>query len=188
MNKESRPFPPGTTGPVSGKAPQATDGSFRALDNSLSHALSAACDWLIGQQKPDGHWVGPVASNASMEAEWCLALWFLGLDDHPLRPRLGHALLEMQREDGSWGIYYGAGNGDINATVESYAALRSLGYAADEPALAKAATWIASKGAAQHPGVHPLLAGADRGMAMGEDAQPAAGSHLVSQQIRLFHL
>ena len=119
---------------------------FKGIGNSLTHTLSSACEWVIGQQKADGHWVGPVGSNASMEAEWCLALWFLGLEDHPLRPRLGNALLEMQREDGSWGIYLGAGNGDINATVEAYAALRSLGYAADMPALSKASTWIAQKG------------------------------------------
>ncbi|POF62053.1 squalene--hopene cyclase [Novacetimonas maltaceti] len=116
------------------------------MGNSLTHAISSACDWLMGQQKADGHWVGSVGSNASMEAEWCLALWFLGLEDHPLRPRLGNALLEMQRADGSWGVYHGAGNGDINATVEAYAALRSLGYAADTPALERAATWIARKG------------------------------------------
>ncbi|MCE2563571.1 squalene--hopene cyclase [Komagataeibacter sp. FNDCF1] len=158
MNKESRPFPPKASGsdtassapghaPANGAVPdQATAGLFRSLDNSLAHTISAASEWMIGQQKPDGHWVGPVASNASMEAEWCLALWFLGLEDHPLRPRLGRALLEMQREDGSWGIYYGSGNGDINATVESYAALRSLGYAADQPELSRAAAWIASKG------------------------------------------
>ncbi|MBV0889667.1 squalene--hopene cyclase [Komagataeibacter oboediens] len=169
MTRESRPLTK-TTVPVGAATPQtASDTTFpaagtrsvkkggapvpaaaasglRAMDNSLSHTISAACDWLIGQQKPDGHWVGSVASNASMEAEWCLALWFLGLEDHPLRPRLGKALLEMQREDGSWGTYYGAGNGDINATVESYAALRSLGYPADDPAISRAATWIASKG------------------------------------------
>ena len=110
MNKESRPFSStaasGTqSGTPSGASAQAATGSLRAIDNSLSHTLSAACDWLIGQQKPDGHWVGPVASNASMEAEWCLALWFLGLEDHPLRPRLGKALLEMQREDGGHARY-----------------------------------------------------------------------------------
>ncbi|XKU25301.1 squalene-hopene cyclase [Zymomonas mobilis subsp. mobilis ATCC 31822] len=119
---------------------------FKTMGNSLNNTLVSACDWLIGQQKPDGHWVGAVESNASMEAEWCLALWFLGLEDHPLRPRLGNALLEMQREDGSWGVYFGAGNGDINATVEAYAALRSLGYSADNPVLKKAAAWIAEKG------------------------------------------
>lgn len=65
---------------------------FKTMGNSLNNTLVSACDWLIGQQKPDGHWVGAVESNASMEAEWCLALWFLGLEDHPLRPRLGNAL------------------------------------------------------------------------------------------------
>lgn len=120
--------------------------ALKAMGNSLTHTLSSACEWLMKQQKPDGHWVGSVGSNASMEAEWCLALWFLGLEDHPLRPRLGKALLEMQRPDGSWGTYYGAGSGDINATVEAYAALRSLGYAEDDPTVSKAAAWIISKG------------------------------------------
>ncbi|AQU88860.1 squalene--hopene cyclase [Komagataeibacter nataicola] len=150
MNSESRLSrkQAGAPGPdkIEARPDSTPAAAFRGIDNSLTHTLSSACKWLMEQQKPDGHWVGSVASNASMEAEWCLALWFLGLEDHPLRPRLGKALLEMQREDGSWGIYYGAGNGDINATVESYAALRSLGYAADDPALSRAATWIASKG------------------------------------------
>ncbi|MFT8516274.1 MAG: prenyltransferase/squalene oxidase repeat-containing protein, partial [Acetobacter persici] len=119
---------------------------FKGIGNSLTYTVSSACEWLIGQQKADGHWVGPVGSNASMEAEWCLALWFLGLEDHPLRPRLGNALLQTQRQDGSWGIYPDAGNGDINATVEAYAALRSLGYPENTPALHKASTWIAQKG------------------------------------------
>ena len=70
-----------------------------------------------------------------MEAQWCLALWFLGLEDHPLRARLGAALLKTQRPDGAWQIYHDAPNGDINTTVEAYAALRSLGHRDDEPAL-----------------------------------------------------
>ncbi|MFT8636108.1 prenyltransferase/squalene oxidase repeat-containing protein, partial [Novacetimonas hansenii] len=98
------------------------------MGNSMTHTISAACDWLIQQQKPDGHWVGSVGSNASMEAEWCIALWFLGLENHPLRPRLGNALLEMQREDGSWGGDFGAGAGGLNATVGAFAALGWRGY------------------------------------------------------------
>ncbi|MBB6457756.1 squalene-hopene/tetraprenyl-beta-curcumene cyclase [Acetobacter lovaniensis] len=132
--------------PVSSTPSCVTPTPFTGMGNSLAHTVAAACDWLMGEQKADGHWVGPVASNASMEAEWCLALWYLGLEDHPLRPRLGKALLHMQREDGSWGTYWGAGNGDINATVEAYAALRSLGYAADTPELSKACAWIMRMG------------------------------------------
>ncbi len=113
---------------------------------ALQATVSAAVDWLVQRQKADGHWVGRVESNPCMEAQWCLALWFIGQEDHPLRPRLAQSLLEAQREDGSWQIFHGAPNGDINATVEAYAALRSIGYSDDEPALVRARVWIASKG------------------------------------------
>ena len=62
--------------------------------NTLDAATRAAAAWLIARQKPDGHWVGRAESNACMEAQWCLALWFLGLDDHPLRRRLGAVAAE----------------------------------------------------------------------------------------------
>src|ERR1700761_1811296 len=113
---------------------------------ALRSAARGAADWLVANQKPDGHWVGRDDSNACMEAQWCLALWFLGLDDHPLRRRLGAAILKTQRADGAWQIYHDAPNGDINTTVEAYAALRSLGHRDDEPALRKARAWIESKG------------------------------------------
>jgi squalene-hopene/tetraprenyl-beta-curcumene cyclase len=116
------------------------------FDTALRSTVRAASDWLIANQKPDGHWVGRAESNACMEAQWCLALWFMGLGDHPLRKRLGQSLLDTQRPDGAWQIYHGAPNGDINATVESYAALRSLGFRDEEPALTRAREWIEAQG------------------------------------------
>ncbi|MBB4197523.1 squalene-hopene/tetraprenyl-beta-curcumene cyclase [Rhodoblastus sphagnicola] len=113
---------------------------------ALRSGVSAAVDWLVTRQKPDGHWVGRAESNSCMEAQWRLALWVLGLDDHPLIPRLAQSLLDKQRADGAWEIYYGAPNGDINTTVEAYAALRCSGFAADAPALLKAQAWIEAKG------------------------------------------
>ena len=113
---------------------------------AVQSTMRAAAEWLIDHQKPDGHWVGPAESNACLDAQWCLALWFVGLENHPLRVRLGRSLLDKQRPDGSWQVYYGAPNGDINATVEAYAALRSLGHRDDEPALSNARAWIAAKG------------------------------------------
>src|ERR1700743_1673727 len=105
---------------------------------ALQSAVASAVQWLVDRQKPDGHWVGSAQSNACMEAQWCLALWFLGLEDDPLRPRPAPSLLGTKGPDGSWQIYYGAANGDINTTVEAYAALRSVGYADDEPFMVKA--------------------------------------------------
>jgi len=116
------------------------------FQSALQATARNAARWLNDHQKGDGHWVGRAESNACMEAQWCLALWFLGLEHHPLRRRLGNALLQTQRPDGAWQIYHSAPNGDINATVEAYAALRSLGHRDDEPALQKALGWIDSKG------------------------------------------
>ena len=113
---------------------------------ALRASVAAATDWLLARQKPDGHWVGRAESNACMEAQWRLCLWFLGLDDHPLCARLAQSLIDRQREDGAWEIYFGAPNGDINTTVEAYAALRCSGYAADHPVLIGAQRWIESKG------------------------------------------
>ncbi|BDV38239.1 squalene--hopene cyclase [Methylocystis bryophila] len=120
------------------------------LRAAIESAARGAADWLVRNQKPDGHWAGRPETNACMEAEWILALWFLGLENHPLRQRLGQSLLVTQREDGAWQVYHGAPNGDVNATVEAYAALRSLGVSDDDPALVKARAWIASKGGLAH--------------------------------------
>ncbi|MHA7872650.1 MAG: squalene--hopene cyclase, partial [Hyphococcus sp.] len=114
--------------------------------HQLAASIDAAADWLSARQKPEGYWVGQLESNACMEAQWILALWFMGLEDHPLRPRLAESLKQTQRPDGSWEIYHDAPAGDINTTVEAYAALRSMGVSKDDPSLKRAHAWIMSKG------------------------------------------
>jgi squalene-hopene/tetraprenyl-beta-curcumene cyclase len=121
----------------------AARGNFEA---QLDQSIKAAADWLAARQKPEGYWVGRLESNACMEAQWILCLWFLGLEDHHLRPRLAESLRKTQRKDGSWEIYHDAPAGDINTTVEAYAALRSCGVPASDPQLARARDWILSKG------------------------------------------
>ncbi len=121
----------------------ASRGNFQA---QLDQSIRAAGDWLARNQRPEGYWVGRLESNACMEAQWILCLWFLGLEDHHLRPRLARSLLTSQRADGSWEIYYDAPAGDINTTVEAYAALRSCGFSASDPRLIRARDWIRAKG------------------------------------------
>lgn len=117
----------------------------RSLLN-IRGVLTSALRWSLERQRPDGHWVGSVESNACMEAQWCLGLWVLGLEAHPLRARLARSLVETQRPDGSWQIYHDAPNGDVNTTVEAYAALRSMGVDADSYELVRARRWILDKG------------------------------------------
>ena len=52
----------------------------------------------------------------------------------------------MRRDDGSWEVYYKAPLGDINTTIECYAALRACGLPKDDPGMAKTLAWILSHG------------------------------------------
>ena len=60
----------------------------------------------------------------AVEAEWLLAMHVLGIEDDAQRAGIVQGILNRQREDGSWEVYYDAPMGDINATVESIVAKR----------------------------------------------------------------
>ncbi|NNM20940.1 MAG: squalene--hopene cyclase, partial [Gammaproteobacteria bacterium] len=112
----------------------------------LSDAIDRAAAWLDDNQLEDGSWVGMLESNQCMEAEWLLVMHVVGRDNDPKKPGLIQTILDAQRDDGSWEVYYDAPTGDINATVECYAALRAHGIDADHAALCKAREWIFSNG------------------------------------------
>lgn len=113
--------------------------------HELGAVIGKAVDWLEREQTPEGYWVGMLESNSCMEAEWLLAMHFLGFE-HPRKPDLVATLLATQRDDGSWESYYDAPSGDINSTVECYAALRSVGTSPDAEPLARARQWILEHG------------------------------------------
>jgi len=121
-----------------------------AFKQVLQKSTMDGLAWSIESQAPEGYWVGKLQSNACMEAEWILALHFMDLSDHPIRDGLVRGLIKDQRDDGSWEIYHGAPAGDINTTVECYAALKCAGYAADSEPLEKARAWIMKRGGLQH--------------------------------------
>jgi len=99
---------------VSQPAPKATE-THRDLIGQLEAAMGEAISWSMADQKPEGYWVGHLQSNSCMEAQWILALHFMGLRDHPQWEGLVKSLLREQRPDGSWGIYHGAPAGDVPA-------------------------------------------------------------------------
>jgi len=113
---------------------------------TIDTVLDDAVRWSADHQAADGYWVGRLQSNMCMEAQWLLALHVIGYDDHPLTPKLARAILNEQREDGSWEVYKNATAGDINTTVECYAALRCAGFSADHEALVRAHGWIMARG------------------------------------------
>ncbi len=116
-----------------------------ALSPDLQQTLDRATAWLLSAQKPEGYWVGMVESNSCIEAQWLLCSHILGVE-LPIRAGVMRALLSRQREDGSWDIYPGAPAGDINSTVEVYAALRAMGEPPGRAELTRAHAWIHAHG------------------------------------------
>lgn len=116
------------------------------LANDLDRAIDTALDWSRQRQRPEGYWVGRVQTNSCMEAEWLMAFWFLGQEDDPRVAGLQRAILNEQRPDGAWEVYADAPVGDINATVECYAALRVHGQNPEAPEMRRARDWILQHG------------------------------------------
>ncbi|WP_210254972.1 squalene--hopene cyclase [Methylocapsa sp. S129] len=115
------------------------------MNPSIEQTLARATTWLLGAQKPEGYWVGMVESNSCIEAQWLLCSHILGID-LPIKAGVMQALFNRQRPDGSWDIYPDAPAGDINSTVEVYAALRAMGEPMDRAELARARAWIHTHG------------------------------------------
>ena len=67
----------------------------------LDDAIDRAVGWLDREQDPEGFWVGMLESNQCMEAEWLLAMHFLGYE-HPRKDSLVETILAAQRVVGAW--------------------------------------------------------------------------------------
>lgn len=112
----------------------------------IQQGIENAMKWSRGSQKEPGFWAARLESNASMEAEWLLAYHILGIDSDPKTEGVIKGLFHQQRADGAWGVFHDAEGGDLNATVEAYAALRVHGHSPDEPALQAARAFILANG------------------------------------------
>ncbi len=108
-----------------------------AVDETIKNAVN----WLRARQSEDGMWNGPLETNCCMEAQWIMAMYFIGFDD-PKKPKVLQYILDKQREDGAWDVYYGSEHGDINTTLECYFALRLSGFDPGDPVLVKARKWL----------------------------------------------
>ena len=84
------------------KSAGATASRPAAQCDPLKDAVARAMDWLVEEQQPEGFWVGMLKCNSCMEAEWILAMHFLGVTDDPKLPGVIRAILREQRPDGSW--------------------------------------------------------------------------------------
>ena len=112
---------------------------------AVDTAIPRAQRYLENVQYPGGYWWGELESNATMEAEYLLLTYFLGVGDKKRWQKLANHIRSRQREDGTWGQFYGA-PGDLSTSTECYFALKMAGVSPDEPLMRKAKDFILSKG------------------------------------------
>ena len=117
----------------------------RGLLDAVSIAVSRSQEYFARTQAPEGYWWGELESNPTMEAEYLMLTHFLGIGDKDTWRKLANHLLQSQREDGTWGQYYGS-PGDLSTSVECYFALKLAGVSTDDPGMIKAREFILSKG------------------------------------------
>jgi squalene-hopene/tetraprenyl-beta-curcumene cyclase len=108
-------------------------------------ALDAAREHLLGLQHPEGWWKGELETNVTMDAEDLMLRHFLGILEPEVALSSAVWIRSKQREDGTWGTFYGA-PADLSTTVEAYVALRLAG---DDPAaqhMRRAAAFVRANG------------------------------------------
>ncbi len=93
---------------------------------TLDRALERGTERLLELQHPDGWWKGELESNATMIAQHLFWHYFAGLRTPDLDRKIANELLARQRTDGTWAIWF-EGPGDLDTTIESYAALQLCG-------------------------------------------------------------
>ena len=112
---------------------------------AVDRTIQRSHQYFLSVQYQDGYWWAELESNPSMEAEYLLLTYFLDVVDKERWRKLTNYLLNKQRDDGSWGQYYGA-PGDLSTSVECYLALKLAGVPSDKPEMRKAREFILSKG------------------------------------------
>ncbi len=115
------------------------------ISEALDAAIRRAQGYLFGTQYADGYWWGELETNVCMAAEYLLLTHFLGVADRGRWDKIVNYLRSQQLPDGTWSIYHG-GPSDLNATVESYFALKLAGVSIEEPAMRKAREFALSRG------------------------------------------
>lgn len=116
-----------------------------SVSQELHQVLSNGQKSLLKQQHKDGYWWYTLEANDSINAEYIMLLRILGLSEPRVEAALCRWMINNQREDGSWSLYYGA-PGDISTTVECYLALKLCGYTANNPVLKHARNFILARG------------------------------------------
>jgi squalene-hopene/tetraprenyl-beta-curcumene cyclase len=108
-------------------------------------ARRKAIDHLISLRDSEGWWKGELRTNVTMDAEDMLMRQFLGIREPVGTEETAAWIRSQQREDGTWGIFYG-GPGELSTTAEAYTALKLAGDPADAEHMVRAREFVLDSG------------------------------------------
>lgn len=117
------------------------------LGIAAAEAMERGRRHLLGLQRPDGEWWAELESNATMTAEHLFLLCLFDRADDATKSKVATELLETQREDGSWPVWFGSPP-DLSVAVEAYYALRLCGIPADDPRMRRTRDLVRAMGGA----------------------------------------
>ncbi|GMT50342.1 MAG: hypothetical protein IEMM0008_1881 [bacterium] len=112
----------------------------------MDESITRAGDFLLSLRENEEYWSGRLDSNVGLNAQYLLLKYILNLKPDPLPDqKIIHYILDQQKADGSWSIYYG-GPGHLSYSILAYFALKLHGYSSENPVMIKSRDFILSSG------------------------------------------
>ncbi len=110
--------------------------AFPLLERA-EETIRKAQQHLLGQQKPEGYWVGELFVDSTLISDVVTFMHWTGEVDFNKQSKCVKHLLDRQLPDGGWNIYY-KGPSELNATLKAYFALKLAGFLPDDARMVKA--------------------------------------------------
>ncbi len=111
----------------------------------LETAIRRSQCYLLGEQKPEGYWVGELMVDSTLVSDTIAYHHWNGKVDAEWQRKGVNHILSMQLSDGGWNIYHG-GPAEVNATIKAYLALKLAGIPVTDPRMLRAREMAMSMG------------------------------------------
>jgi len=103
----------------------------------LQDAIARARAHLLGQQAPDGHWVGQLEANTTITSEYLILCHLIDQVNRERETRAVRYLRRQQLPDGGFSLFE-AGPANLSATIKAYFAMKMAGVGLGDPAMVAA--------------------------------------------------
>jgi squalene-hopene/tetraprenyl-beta-curcumene cyclase len=116
------------------QSPAATRLDF---STDLETTILRSQGFLLGNQKPEGYWVGELMVDSTLVSDMVAYHHWNGKIDAQWERKAVNHIFSMQSPDGGWNIYYG-GPAEVNTTIKAYLALKLAGVSVTDPRMLRA--------------------------------------------------